>query len=159
LEKFEFIEYLRFCYHPDQKTAFRDGTLGLQWAERYPKLFDEDDVRLYKSQPAYHFYEWLGAILIFESTGYLSLIEKYGAENHPSKTPIWQALAPKALLEMDCAGWPDLFCYSPDRKDFFFCEVKGTGDSLKPVQLETFPKLHKATKKRILVLELLQVNL
>ena len=69
---------LRFSYHPKRQEEFRSGGLGRVWMTRYPALFDDEDRRLYGTQgDTYHFFEWLAAVLIYESTGYQSLIEKY----------------------------------------------------------------------------------
>lgn len=155
------IRELHFCYNPKQRDRFVDGKLGEHWAERYPELFDEDDLRLYHSQcqDGYHFFEWLGAILIYEATGYLSLIEKYGCGAHPKKGPVFEALTPAVIQDMDGAGWPDLFCYAEDRSDWYFCETKGATDKLRPIQIQTFPKLCEITGKRISVLNLKKLRL
>lgn len=50
---------------------WKSGRLAPEWARKYRELFDEDDVRLAKSQGRYgwHFVEWLAAILLYETTG------------------------------------------------------------------------------------------
>jgi hypothetical protein len=153
------IKFWDFCFHSRQRERFRSGELGPEWAKRYPEIFDEEDLRIYRTEceNGYHFYEWLGAVLLFEATGYLSLIEKYGSENHPRKTQLFESMASEAseaVQAIDGAGWPDLFCYSPDHKHWHFCEVKGAADTLKSQQLVTFHKLWQATGRQVYVLRL-----
>ena len=106
---FEFTSDLHFCYDPKQRARFIAGELGEHWAKRYPEIFDKDDLRIYRNQceDGYHFYEWLGAILLYEVTGYLSLVEKYGCKSHPGKDLVYKKLAPDTVQEMDFSGWPD----------------------------------------------------
>src|SRR5438105_15594882 len=102
------IDQLTFCYRRAQHDKFISGELGIEWARQYPHLFDEDDRRLYDSQCGlgYHFFEWLGAILLYEATGYISLIEKYGSDNHTRKLPLWEKIAPAGIRELPCEkGW------------------------------------------------------
>jgi hypothetical protein len=42
-----------------QKKKFKMRLLQDEWTEKYHQIFDQDDLRLAKSQPAYHFFEWL----------------------------------------------------------------------------------------------------
>ena len=128
-----------FSYHPHQRERFRDGSLVEEWSLRYPQLFDDDDRRVLTTdhQRKFHFLEWLSAILLFESTGYLSFVEKYTAMSHPAKREKLQAfLRPelyKWLLENE-SGQPDLFVFQPKTGDWFFCEVKGEGDRVRDNQ-------------------------
>jgi hypothetical protein len=39
---------------------------------------------------------------------------------------------------------PDLLVYAPDLSEFYFCEVKGPKDRLRPVQIEYFRAMAKA---------------
>jgi hypothetical protein len=66
-----------FEVNPKQRERFKSGELWQRWSEKYPYLFDADDVRIACTQAhlGYHFYEWLAAILVYHTTGYLSLIE------------------------------------------------------------------------------------
>jgi hypothetical protein len=66
-----------FTVARQQRDRFVNGQLSQDWYEKYPSIFDEDDLRLAKTQPRNHFYEWLAAILIYLSTSYYSLVEKY----------------------------------------------------------------------------------
>lgn len=131
----------RFSFHPRQRERFRDGSLVDEWLQRYPMLFDEDDARVLSTshQRKYHFFEWLGAILLFEATGYLSLVEKYTSKSHTAKRHAVQKLLQPELfdwLSKNESGQPDLFVFQPVTKDWFFCEVKGGVDRLRNNQLE-----------------------
>jgi hypothetical protein len=46
-----------------QRARWQSGHLAQEWRTRFPDLFDDDDLRLANSQPAIHFYEWLGAVV------------------------------------------------------------------------------------------------
>ena len=157
----EFVKRLKFCYHRRQREQFVNGTLGPYWAERYPVLFDDRDVQIYQNalKTKKHFYEWLGAVLLYEATGYLSLVEKYWSQRHPRKLPIYEAIAPREVQELDGAGWPDLFCYSVDHTGWHFCEIKGATDELSDGQIRLFRKLHRISGKRICVLEIKELQL
>jgi hypothetical protein len=151
----DYIKNLEFCFQHDQRDRFVTGELRRAWAKRYPELFDERDVEISENRPDRHFYEWLAAILIFESTGYHSLIEKYWCDKHARKFSIYEEIAPSSVRDLeDGYGWPDLFCYNVERTNWYFCEVKGHRDSLKDAQLQLFPKLYKITGKPVLVLNL-----
>lgn len=130
-----------FSYHTRQRERFRDGLLIEEWLHRYPFLFDSDDHRVLTTahQRKYHFFEWLSAILLFESSGYFSLVEKYTTKSHPSKRKILEDLLPPELfnwLTKNESGQPDLFVYHPETRDWFFCEVKGGSDKIRANQIE-----------------------
>lgn len=161
---------LTFSFHRRQRSAFRDGSLVNQWLNRYPMLFDEYDARVLRTeqQRRYHFLEWLSAILLFESTGYLSMVEKYTAKSHPTKRERLRAILPPPVFEWLCAnesGQPDLFVYHPDSGDWFLCEVKGPMDRVRDNQLEwvqrfcSLPALKQLpSAKRTRVLHLHEVS-
>ena len=139
-----------------QRNRFRSGELTRIWARQYPKMFDKDDIRITKKQPNYHFFEWLAAVIIYNSTGYLSLIEKYEFQKHKRKQKILRKLMTNeqiAQLYLPGTQCPDLLVYSPDYKGWFFCEVKGSRDKLRREQMKYFKKLYKATGKRTYVIE------
>jgi hypothetical protein len=73
---------------PAQRARWQSRNLALEWRQKFPDLFDDDDLRIAKSQPNIHFYEWLGAIVLHHTTGYLSLVEKYEFATHPRKQQI-----------------------------------------------------------------------
>jgi hypothetical protein len=117
-----------------QRERFISGKLWQEWYSKYPNLFDIDDVRLAESQAklGYHFYEWLAAIMLYHTTGYLSLIEQYQCKNHKRKQEIIRQINSQSLSKaisyrsdnknIQC---PDLLVYTADLSDWFFCEVKG----------------------------------
>jgi hypothetical protein len=158
------IRELHFCYDSAQRERFFDGELGEHWKKKYRRLFDKHDERLRRSQGTkkkskncYHFYEWLSAILIFEATGYRSLM-KYDCAKHKKKHKLFERIAPREVyefLKQDSSGCPDLFCYSP----WHFCEVKGAGDKLSKKQLDRFSELHKLSGKQVCVLWLKELRL
>ena len=140
-----------FEFHPAQRLRYMDGSLREQWAKTYPDIFDARDIESAKTQgrAGYHFNEWLAAVILYQSFGYLSLIEKYELPSHERKHELFRRLLPKKLYEsvLDYTGIyrgtqaPDLLVYAPDFSSWFFCEVKGKGDSLKPLQKAYFEHL------------------
>lgn len=143
---------LEFSFHPSQREKFRSGALIRLWAENYPQIFDDHDLQITLNQPSYHFFEWLGAILLFESLGYLSLIEKYESPKHERKINIISQVLPQEVLDFvfnNKAGLPDLFVYSPDKADWFFCEVKGLGDRLQKNQIQVIEELEKVSGRPV----------
>ncbi|MFC4452796.1 hypothetical protein [Deinococcus sonorensis] len=142
-----------------QRDLFRAGTLAPTWAAQYPELFDADDLRLTRTQAHNHYFEWLAAIVLYHSTGYLSLIEKYepfgkprAGRPHQRKFQVVEQLFGDgsemlALMKrQDHPTYggtqaPDLLVYAPDLSDWFFCEVKGDKDTLKPAQRLYFADL------------------
>jgi hypothetical protein len=153
-----FMEPLTFLYTAHQQQRWRSGNLRDQWLKCYPQLFDEEDRRLCESQCDYHFFECLAAILIYEATGYLSLVEKYETKKHTRKIQTFRRIvSPEifSLMEKDSRGAPDLFVYAPDESDWYFCEVKGGPDTLKENQLRMFKRLYDLCgRKPVRVLEL-----
>jgi hypothetical protein len=114
-----------------QRARWQSGHLAREWRGRFPELFDDEDLRLANSQTASHFYEWLGAIVLHHTTGYLSLVEKYEFRTHSRKQEIVAQLLPPRLLDLlrgrshGRAQSPDLLMYAQDLSHWFFCEVKG----------------------------------
>ncbi|MCL5123842.1 MAG: hypothetical protein M1511_04955 [Deltaproteobacteria bacterium] len=145
-----------FIFNPTQRQSFRDGILREQWFEQYPLLFDEHDRRLATNQPMYHFFEWLGAIRIYQDMGWICLVEKYTCKNHPRKLEFFKSIVPTevfGLITTNSFGrqqWPDIFAYSPDEKDWFLCEVKGLGDRLSQKQGLFFTEVEQVSNKKIL---------
>lgn len=124
--------------------------LADEWRKSYPNLFDEDDFRLAKSQPMYHFIEWFAAIHIFHRDGVHSLVTKCHCSNHKRKLGVLSKLPRRdirdyllELREEENVATPDLLLYRPDFSDFWFAEVKGPGDRLASKQKES----HKQIKK------------
>ncbi len=155
----DFLLPLQFCYRREQKQRFKSGELWRYWAEKYKGvLFDQDDCRLCGesggAERGYYFFEWLGAVLLYEATGYRSLVAKYGCESHPEKKDVYEKLMPEDLP--DWSGYPDLLVYKPDLKDFFFCEVKGGRDKLRPHQIKLYKEIYRVTGEPVRILTLTQ---
>lgn len=150
---------LRFTYSRSKLEEFHSGKLVQDWIVKYPGLFDNDDLRIHKSQPKYHFYEYLTAVLFRKSMGYNTLIEKYETKSHKQKIERFCTVAGEAVYENIMAnhtGVPDLFVFSPDKLDWFFCEVKGKGDWLRPHQDARFKQLYAVSNKPVSVLYLVE---
>jgi len=155
------IVEFRFVFSRQQMLAFRTGELVKRWAAQYQDLFDGDDLRIHASQPKYHFYEYLAAVLFRETMGYNTLIEKYETASHKEKIARFRTIAGEAVYQnvmANHAGVPDLFVFSSDstltKPNWFFCEVKGKGDWLRPHQDERFKQLYQVSKKPVYVLYL-----
>ena len=145
-----------FPFSPFQRHAFTSGGLASRWKELYPALFDDDDWRLAETQRAsgYHFFEWLGAVLIYNATGWHSLVEKYQFEFHERKAQILKGIDDRKLMaaiqhlkDNGRVQGPDLLVYSQDLKDWYFCEVKGASDHLGTMQKAIFEELGDVTGK------------
>jgi len=104
-----------------------------------------------------HFHEWLAAVLIFHTYGYLSLIEQYEFKVQVRKQTLLKRILPADILalvmdhsltfgKVQC---PDLLSYSPDFSEWFFCEVKGPRDRLKESQSRFFQELARVSGKEI----------
>lgn len=106
----------------------------------------------------YHFFEWLGAIILYEATGYVSLIEKYLSANHKRKQALWNRVRARGIRDIACEnGWPDLFAFSPDHRDWLFCETKGT-DKLGEGQIACMNAIHSVSGKRVLALRFTELR-
>lgn len=149
-----------------QKKQWRTtGDLAAEWKHRFPELFDEDDVRIVETQRkshGAHFVEWLGAIVLHQTTGYRSLVAKYQFKKaHPHKQKIIKNVLPDpvlaALLDTTKHGWtqgPDLLMYERDERGspWFFCEVKGPNDRRRASQDSKFEDLAAVSRKTVGVL-------
>jgi len=148
------------------------GELWKQWAEDYPDIFDEDDKRLAITQAGpemrYHFCEWLAAVLIFHTYGYLSLVEQYEFKSHERKRKVAKCILPDEVFALVTdrkqrvigeGACPDLLSYSPDYSDWFFCEAKRPVDKLQESQLRHFEKLARISGKQIRVMRFKTVQL
>lgn len=141
------------------KLLWNQGILQRQWAEKYPELFDEDDLRFFTNQPTKHYFEACAAIWWLEH-GYYSLVEKYDIktpkDRHPRKARIFHQLVSPPLFKQWWAakaahrrtGPPDLFVYKPDLSEWFLCEVKGPTDAVSQIQREFWIELEKILEKR-----------
>jgi hypothetical protein len=156
LRRVEVKYFGRILFTEEQRKRFRSGELVKEWFRIYKEIFDEDDFRITLKQNSYHFFEWLAAIVIYNTTGYLSLVEKYRCKNHPRKQKILHKLFSDEIVAKICRGGvqnPDLLCYRQDFKDCFFCEVKGLRDRIRLVQKERFRELEQLTGKEIYLIE------
>lgn len=147
-------------FEPAQRAEFAAGPLRQRWRREYPQLFDPQDAVLAEHQPAYHFYEWLAAIILHHATGYRGLVGKYQFDNHPRKRAIVAKLLGPAVRDLLDARttWgrtqgPDLLMYAPDLSDWFFCEAKGPRDTLSDRQRAFFSALAKASGRAIRLVE------
>lgn len=146
----------------NQRILFKSGNLIKTWKDIYLDIFDEDDIRLAMSQGilGYKFYEWLSAITIYNTMGYLSLLEKYEFPKHKRKHQIFKSLVPDNVFEFIMSKkekrsqCPDLLCYSKDKADWFFCEVKGKGDVFKHDQLKYFESIELLSGKEIFFIKI-----
>lgn len=146
---------LTFPFHPSQRARFADGGLVDEWYGAYRDIFDENDYRLARSQPGNHFFEWLAAVLLRESMGYCSLIEKYESANHAAKVETFRKTVDPVVFDFAMghrAGLPDLFVYRPETSDWFFCEVKGGPDRLSPGQIEIHDQLERLSRRPVRIL-------
>jgi len=148
-----------FEYHHQQLDKFRSGELWNLWGEQYPQLFESQDIDIARNQArnGYHYFEWLAAITMWERTGYLSLVEKYEDKNHKKKQEIVKRLVSPDLFNLisnhriiyRTTQCPDLFVYAPDFSDWYFCEVKGPKDRIRPSQKLFFDELSRVSGKEI----------
>lgn len=141
-------------------NKFCSNKLYEDWYNRYPNLFDENDLQNTRSQAknGYHFHEWLGAILLFQITGWFSLQQKYQFKKHLQKQNILVKLGANSLISFfenqkdkgfGSSQPPDLLVYSPDYSDWFMCEIKDPNDRLNEQQKEYFKELESVTNSQI----------
>ena len=149
-------------FNTDLRKKWKTGKLYEYWAAEYPQIFDDDDLRQARNQGplGYHFFEWLTAIIIFHATGYLSLVSKYQFKIHERKQFVINRIFPSGLPEIDrgsldvgATQYPDLFLYTDDFDNWFYCEVKGPGDRLSNRQKLVFSELAKVTGKPISIIK------
>ena len=144
---------------PSQLELWKSGALPSQWAKHHPFLFDDLDLALTRTQLSVHYVEWLGAIILHHTTGFHALVEKYEFKKaHHRKQEVVEKLFSGDLLALvrdmkKGAQCPDLLMYAPDCSDWFFCEVKGPTDRLRPVQLGLFSRLATLSGKPVRLLK------
>ena len=143
---------------PRQLARWASGQLPREWHSRYPFLFDADDLRVADKQKTVHFFEWLAAVILHHTTGFHALVEKYEfVKSHARKKRVIEQLLAPELLEPVCDGrkgaqCPDLLMFAPDLTDWFFCEVKGPTDRVRPTQQRVFDALAASSGKPIRLL-------
>lgn len=157
MQQSDFMTELQFWYTRSQRELFVKGSLRAHWGKQYPELFDDDDLRILHNQrkTKHHFFECLAAVLLFEATGYLSLLEKYETLSHSRKHPLFKKLVPTPVFDYVMAnrvGSPDLFVYAEDHSDWYFCEVKGDSDKIRPNQIEFANGLFKISGRKLCLL-------
>jgi len=143
------LPYLRGDY-----LAWKRGRLHDKWFRENKLIFDEDDLRIARTQHSRgtHFGEWLTAIH-YAKLGYNVLVEKYtcGVRSgiHPRKRKfISKILGDDALKTFH--KWkgqfdsqvPDLFVFKG--KEYFFVEVKKGRDAVRACQNEYFKRIKRA---------------
>lgn len=154
-----------YSYHEETKRNFRTSELWRVWADRFPMLFDAVDREVVCSQAdiskgGAHFHEWLAAIRLYESTGWLSLVEQYqysknAKARHWTKRPIIERLSDPKLLtaiydyDVDGTQCPDLLAYRADFTDWAFIDAKGPGDKVRPNQVRRWSWMSQITGKPI----------
>lgn len=157
-------DWIVLPFSPVQHREFRRGGWRA-WARKYPMLFDALDAKNAATQAplGYHFFEWMAAIAIFEWTGCQVLVMKYHLLRHKQKAELFRRLVPQRVLRLFAqpgrfgrVQGPDLFVYDRDR-DWFFCEVKGPRDRLRPKQRAFFRALEEASGRPVRVLRFVRL--
>lgn len=107
----------------------------------------------------YHFVDWLAAIVLHHATGYLSVWD-YERPKNARVAEVIERVLPTEIVPMlpdrkehGHAQPPDLLMYAADFSDWFFCEVKGPGDRLKPEQRKKFAALTRVSGKPVRLLK------
>lgn len=141
-------------YNPELLKRWRQGILPKEWQQKYPHIFDKDDLRIALSQPKYHFGEWVTAIH-YAKQRYDVLVEKYLYKNHERKLKIISRFFTPAQISVlkyskPRHQAPDLFVYRG--KKFFFVEVKRDGDCLSQSQENCFRNIEKKLKCKVQIL-------
>jgi hypothetical protein len=156
----ELKTYAIFRTNDTHRDLFCKGHLVEEWSHIYPMLFDAQDKRIALNQRhlGYHYHEWFAAILIYHTTGLLSLVEAYAYKSHKRKRKILETLISGDALDFvasrgisSITQCPDLLVYSTSRNECFFCEVKGPHDKLRPTQMKFFDELAQVSGKEIRV--------
>jgi hypothetical protein len=162
----EFITYATFKTNDAHRMYFKKGNLVENWSRMYPFLFDAHDTQIALNQRdlGYHYYEWLAAILLYHTKGLLSLIEAYAYKSHERKRKILEKLVAGDTLDFiaskgisSVTQCPDLLVYTPDRIEWFFCEVKGPKDKLRKKQIDFFRELEQKAGKRIKIINFINL--
>ena len=157
-----FQTYATFLTNNSHRDLFFNGHLIEEWSRLYPMLFDAQDLQIALNQRhlGYHYYEWFAAVLLYHTTGLLSLIEAYAYKSHARKRKVLESLVTGEALDFiasrgvsSVTQCPDLLVYSADYSDWFFCEVKGPRDRLRESQVRFFEELTRVSGKEIRVVQ------
>lgn len=119
------------------------------WARQHPGLFDQDDLRLTRTQPKNHFAEWFAAVHLFQAENLRSLVQKYLFDDaHPQKAEKLRKILTlaernrlRAICNRNACQPPDLLLFDARHRLAGFVEVKGPNDRLKPTQRRMLPDL------------------
>lgn len=154
--------WLELPFLPRQHEWFKAGGWKL-WVSQYPEIFDDNDkANAAKQAPrGYYFREWLSAVTLFNRNGLRSLIGQYSSPKHTLKINRISKILPDAVIrvltdknQFGQTRPPDLFVYNNDCTDWFFAEVKGPGDYLRPNQIKMIQSLERVTEKPVRVIHL-----
>ena len=158
-----FIDIGTYEYSEKQHELFKSGALVEEWYSKYSDIFDEHDLRIARNQARFgwHFFEWFAAIILYDTCGLLSLIEQYEYKLHTRKQSILRSMLTSELFDIvtnhdvrsSDVQCPDLFVYSRDYSEWFFCEVKGPKDRMREPQAELFDKLSEIAQKPIRIIK------
>jgi hypothetical protein len=156
-----FVELDPLVLRSKERDAWRAGELAGQWQTTYPRLFDAQDLQLARNRGwRRHYYEWASALHFYMTRGWYSLVAKYEFSSHDRKRRVAERILKPDVMAIlrdrekhGPAQAPDLFVYSPDETDYFFCEVKGPGDSLHVNQRRKFGVLARVTRRPIRILK------
>jgi hypothetical protein len=139
-------------YFTSELRAQWPSQLVERWSKECPDIFDEEHIRNTKLQPRNHVNEWFAAVSLFRSRGALSLVEKYLFANHSRKVALLEKILNPAQLtalreihKRLGIQPPDLLVFLPDFSRFWFAEVKGPGDRIRPAQRES----HEAIRREL----------
>jgi hypothetical protein len=156
----QLFDNYQFLYARGLRVQFKSGELPKLWQMQYPQLFNKKDLSLTRAGSNYSFFEWMGAILLYHATGYLSY-HKWDCENHPEKHALFCRLVDprfKRKTKQDSRGSPDLFVVAPDHSEYFFCEAKGPGDKIGPRQRTFARYILRRTGRKVTVLNFIPVD-
>ncbi len=137
---------------------WRTDTVAEEWLQAHPSVFDQDDLRLAVVRRAQgrHYFEWAAARHLHQVTGFNALVCKYEFAVHRDKRAIVKRPLPPTVdrilrdrKQYGRAQAPDLLMYAPDFTAFFFCEVKGPTDRMRPEQLRKFGAIAQATRQPV----------
>ncbi len=67
MKQAELFDELRFVYGRELREQFKSGELPRIWRRDYPQLFNDKDLSLTAKGSNYLFFEWLGAVLLYEA--------------------------------------------------------------------------------------------
>ncbi|MBN2241017.1 MAG: VRR-NUC domain-containing protein [Dehalococcoidales bacterium] len=117
-------------------------------------LFDKQDFKIAMNQAhlGYHFFEWLAAIILYESMGLLSLVEQYEYKSHRRKQALLERIVPREVfarvkdhkLDFGRIQCPDLLAFTYNYSEWLFFEVKGPEDRISKKQFIIVSALEQA---------------